>query len=304
MRSLRLVAYLSLAILGAFGCGSSSTKTNHPDGSPDGTAGHGGAPGSDANDAPQADAPGADVPAVDQSQDSPSEQAPEVAADPCSMCGANATCTLHAPAPDGGADAGDAGGGSDAGADGGAEASADGGSADAGAIGPCVCNPGYAGDGVTCVAVAASLSGLRWELPCASDPGAGVACNVSDATKMATLTGQVGKTYFVTLRFRGVLEQKTYTGGTVDGYWVVGGAPAGDTYNVYQLKISSPDETFYLNDGTSMITQCWPLDYTKTIDMDANALVTLAAQAIDGQEIKNIDQGGTPIVTVQALASA
>lgn len=165
----------------------------------------------------------------------------------------------------------------------------------------CVCKPGYEGDGKTCTAVAVALNGLRWEIPCGTDADA-VTCNVTDpATQTATLTGAAGTTYTVSLRFRGVVEQKTYTGGTADsaagGYFYTGGAENGDGYNVYQLSISSPAQTFFLNAGASGITNCWPIDYTETMPIAAGATITLSATAKDGLEIKNRDAAtGAPIV--------
>jgi hypothetical protein len=162
--------------------------------------------------------------------------------------------------------------------------------------GACACNPGYQGDGHTCSAVAVALQGLRWEIPCGGDLSS-VVCGVTDpAAQTATLTGATGTTYQVALRFRGVIEQKTYSGGTVDGYFVTGGADNGDAYNVYELAVSSPAQSYFLNAGSSGITNCWVIDYTKTIPIDAGATLTLTAASKDAQEIKNIDPNGTPLV--------
>lgn len=144
--------------------------------------------------------------------------------------------------------------------------------------------------------VAVGLDGLRWEIPCGAD--AGLACVVTDPTPVvAHLAGAAGTTYQVTLRFRGVVEQKAYTGGVADGYFYTGGAEDGGAYNVYAMTVSSPAQTYFLNAGASDITNCWPLDYTETIPIDAGATVTLTSQAKDGQEIKNRDAAtGAPIV--------
>jgi hypothetical protein len=232
------------------------------------------------------------------------------------MCSPNATCVQGGgPTIDGATDAADAtdeGATDDAGADSEADASVD--DADDGAVaaadddasdaisssppaptGSCVCNPGFAGDGITCTDVAAGLSGLRWALPCGADLG-GHVCAATTAMSMSTLKGEAGKTYDVTLRFRGVVEQRTYTGGTIDGYWV-SGAPAptpGDAFNIYQLGISSPAQTFYLNAGASSIYRCFAIDYQETIAMAAGATVTLTADAVDGHEIENLDMTTDP----------
>jgi hypothetical protein len=160
----------------------------------------------------------------------------------------------------------------------------------------CTCNPGYQGDGHTCIPVAVSLSGLRWEIPCGVDVNTSV-CSVTDPpVQMATLEGLAGAQYDVALRFRGVVEEKTYTGGVADGYWYTGGSPASDNWNIYRLDISDPAQTFFLNAGSSGLFYCVRLDYTRTVRVRSGAKVTLTALSNDGQEIKNIDSGGTPIV--------
>jgi hypothetical protein len=161
----------------------------------------------------------------------------------------------------------------------------------------CACNLGYVGNGMTCTAVAASLAGLRWELPCAAGSSGGSCTTAPSDTVMSTLGGVAGQSYNVTLRFRGVVEEKTYSGGTNDGaYWQVGGTPNNDTYNIYELQISSPMQTFYLNRGQSYIGNCWAIDYQETIQMNTGATVTLTALSLDNSEIRNLDTNGNPIV--------
>jgi len=202
----------------------------------------------------------------------------------------------------------DAGGGADAGndaspppADGGVDADA-GGIGD-GAVADASCSVGDAGGTPcgascctsvqacavgSCVDVAASLSGLRWELPCLSPGTAANLCNAGGLiTKTTTLMGTSGKSYTVKLHFRGVVEPKTYTGGTNDGaYFQTGGSPASDTYNVYELGVSDPPQTYYLNLGAEGITVT-SIDYEASILVNAGATITLAADPVDGVEINN-----------------
>jgi hypothetical protein len=163
----------------------------------------------------------------------------------------------------------------------------------------CTCKPGYVGDGGTCADVAASISGLRWNIPCIQIGPTACTC-VDPASVSATLSGTPGAQYDVTLRFRGVVEQKTYTGGTNDGaWWQEGGLAPNDGNNIYRLGFSSPEQTFYLNRGTSAISRAWAIDYTKTIRAAAGAVVSLSATAGDGLEILNRDSAlssGSPIV--------
>lgn len=144
--------------------------------------------------------------------------------------------------------------------------------------------------------VAASLVGLRWELPCSSEFNEWN-CNVTDPDPVvATLGGSQGATYRVTLRFRGVVEGKTYVGGTTVDYFVRGGVPADDTYNVYALEVSDPPATYYLNAGTSGSGRPFTIDYTADVTMAAGATVTLTTTTIDGVEHKNLDAADVPMV--------
>lgn len=116
---------------------------------------------------------------------------------------------------------------------------------------------------------------------------------VSDS---ATLGGDSATTYQVELRFRGLVELKTYSGGTDYGYWREGGTEDGGGFNVYSLTVSDPPMTYYLNDGSSAIYYCFGIDYTVTVPMQGGATVTLYATAKDALEIVNIDSSGVPIL--------
>lgn len=143
---------------------------------------------------------------------------------------------------------------------------------------------------------AANLNGLRWQIPAVSSASGNTDNVVDPPVVTATMGGTMGMNYSVTLRFRGVVEQKTYEGGTTTGYWNVGGTPDGGAFNIYELSISDPQETYYLNAGTSNIYNCYAIDYQETIIINGGATVSLIAQTVDGHQIKNIDPNGTPIV--------
>lgn len=164
----------------------------------------------------------------------------------------------------------------------------------------CTCKPGFIGDGKTCTDVAGSLSGLRWDLPCTA-PNANPALCTAPGTvsKQATLAGQTGTTYLVKLRFRGVIEPNAYTGGTANGYFYTGGTSADPYANVYQLAVTQPAQTYYVNSGTvrpSNDLYCDAIDYEATIEVGGGAKVTLSANTKDALQIKNRDKGGTPYV--------
>jgi len=161
------------------------------------------------------------------------------------------------------------------------------------------CGPGELKSGSSCVNVAGTLDGLRWEMPCTGDaPGdpVHVCQTVKPADQTATLGGSPSVTYEVTLRFRGVVEEKGYFGGTKEEHWQIGGAPGGDLFNVYELNVSQPAQSYYVNSGVSGVLHSYPLDYQKVIDVTGDATVTLSADPIDTAEIKNIDEAGAPIV--------
>jgi hypothetical protein len=104
------------------------------------------------------------------------------------------------------------------------------------------------GPEVSPMMAAAALEGLRWTLPC-SNNGNGYCDTPAADTKSATLSGNAGVTYDITLRFRGVVEEKTYLYGTAEGHWQIGGIPNEDLYNVYKLEVAAPAQTYYLNAG-------------------------------------------------------
>jgi hypothetical protein len=160
----------------------------------------------------------------------------------------------------------------------------------------CQCDPGYAGDGQTCQDVAVALGGLRWELPC-TGAHSGDGCPSASAVHTSlTLGGDPAKTYNVTLRFRGVVELLTVTGGEGTGYFRKGGVPTTIGYNRYSLTVGAPGATYYLNAGTSGPRRCFAIDYTEVIAMAGGAAITLTGDPVDGQQILNIDDAGQPIV--------
>jgi len=145
----------------------------------------------------------------------------------------------------------------------------------------------------------ADLDDLRVELPCLGTGSADVNCATIDVDdESTTIAGDDGVTYDVTLRIRGVVEQKTYSDYTAsDGLWIEGGTPDGGSFNIFRLQVSSPEKTYYLNSGSSGIDECVLLDIQKTVIMDDGATLTLMADAGgDGLVTRNLDGYGDPIV--------
>jgi len=151
----------------------------------------------------------------------------------------------------------------------------------------------------TGVELVADIDDLRVELACLGTGSSSVNCETADNDESRTIvSGKKGVTYDVTIRIRGLVEQKTYSGySNEDGMWIEEGTPDGSTFNIFKLEISSPAQTYFLNSGSSYIDQCFLLDIQKTLVMDDRARVTLFADAGgDGLSTKNRDQNGNPIV--------
>lgn len=141
-----------------------------------------------------------------------------------------------------------------------------------------------------------TLRRLRWEIPC-GDIAASYLC-VSDNgdEDMANFDGEPGTTYDVTLHIRGVTEEKSYTMGTADGYWYVGGRAGNDDWATAGLEIDDPPATYFVNAGTSGLDWCVGLDYQRTVRMRAGALVRIWGFTRNSLSNRNIDDDGTPIV--------
>jgi len=145
----------------------------------------------------------------------------------------------------------------------------------------------------------ADIDDLRVELPCLGSGNASVNCDMTDADdESTTINGEAGTDYIVTIRLRGVVEQKTYSDYTgSDGMWIVGGTPNGGTWNIFRLEVSSPPQTYYLNSGTSGIDECFALDIQKTVVMEHGATLTLfAGSGGDNLGTINQDLDDNPII--------
>jgi hypothetical protein len=113
----------------------------------------------------------------------------------------------------------------------------------------------------------------------------------------ATLLGDPSVVYEVRLRFRGVVEQKSYSGPGRDGMFHPGATPADDGWNQFGLEVEAPKGVYYLNSGTSGTTYCFVLDEEHVVQVQGGALLTLAAHnGFDECGVRNADQDGTAIV--------
>jgi hypothetical protein len=144
--------------------------------------------------------------------------------------------------------------------------------------------------------ITASLDNLRWSLPC-QDPADGR--KVCDGPKTVNdtkvLDGDAKTLFNIKLRFRGIVEPKTYSGGQNDGaYWQIGGTPGGDAWNIYKLEISNPRQEYYLNRAESTGFVVYKIDYEKTLQAHGGATVTITADTRDARQIGNFSNFTIP----------
>lgn len=104
--------------------------------------------------------------------------------------------------------------------------------------------------------------------------------------------GKAGTTYDVTLRARGLFEPTTMEGGAAPDpahpYFYVGGQTRTPDYSQWRIDVSSPQQTYTLNNYPSVSHTIYKEDFQATITVSAGATVTI--QAIDGND-RQIDNG-------------
>ncbi len=164
--------------------------------------------------------------------------------------------------------------------------------------------------------IGASIDGYRFEFPC-KDPmpenpkeGADGASGLvkgdpkttDNFTAKKTFGGEPGKRYKVTLRFRGVVEPMMYKGGKqVGDYFYIGGEKNNNTYNVYQISVSSPESHYFLNRQDKVGHQIFTIDYTQTIEIDGGATITFHGDGQNGRLITNFKKLVVPDVAPAPL---
>jgi len=147
-----------------------------------------------------------------------------------------------------------------------------------------------------------SLDGYRFEFPCKGampkNPKKGAGCQsalvkgdpfkTDNFKKVVNFGGEAGKTYKVTLRFRGVVEPMMYKNGKMDGdYFYIGGEPNNGTYNIYKIDIASPKSHYFLNRQDKVGHRIFTIDYTKTIEVEGGSSIILSGNGQNGKLISN-----------------
>jgi hypothetical protein len=151
------------------------------------------------------------------------------------------------------------------------------------------------GESARCIEPAAAIDGFTWEMPCGElygtkqwncrlwAPGSSTCPpqGYSPVDRKIRFGGQANVTYDVTLRFRGVVEPKLYSGGTADGSFYIGGGPAANSenYNSYGLTVSDPLGSYYLNYAENKADYVFVFDHEKTLPIKGQTEIRFFAFA-------------------------
>jgi hypothetical protein len=140
----------------------------------------------------------------------------------------------------------------------------------------------------------------RLELACVADAFYAELCKTVEGTcpeggkviiKSFTLDGSVDALYDISMRVRGVLEPRVYTGGTKSGdHFYVGGAPVSPSnYNAVSITVSSPAQTYYLNlaEGEGEAYRVLNLSYTAVVRAKGGSTLTLKLEDPDCSLVRN-----------------
>jgi hypothetical protein len=170
----------------------------------------------------------------------------------------------------------------------------------------CACDPGYDGDGLSCVPIPMFPS-LSWQLDCM---GSSASCECEDAcvvdapmdvhevvrSDTAVLMADPESLYQVTLHVRAVVEPKIYEGGDTNDHWNEGGTPADDGRNVAYIEVEDPPRVIYVNAGASLERHCLEIDQGFMVRMRGGSPLEIGTIDPDNCAIVNIDEpGGQPI---------
>lgn len=166
--------------------------------------------------------------------------------------------------------------------------------------------------------VAASLVGLRLEVPCANpkfnadtechwDPGLLQTADPAWKLKREIVRkfgGRFRCTYDVTLRVRGVVEPKNFNGGTVQlEHFQTGGTPVKNDYNFYSLHVSEPEATYTFNRHERKVGHyVFAIDYQVTIPVRGRATLTMGAYDSNDVAIANHEKLVVPGIPPDPLA--
>jgi hypothetical protein len=154
-------------------------------------------------------------------------------------------------------------------------------------------SPGIDAGGVRDVIVggeggpASALQGFLYDLPCMSAPSNGdcqVATPTLTKTVMLPFGGDPGVTYNVRLHFCGPVEGRPFTNCSssqatyfcVDG--TAGTAQFDTTYPIYEMKVSAPAHSYYLN-NRNLKDDLFMIDYSATLTIQGGSTITFTTMS-------------------------
>jgi hypothetical protein len=115
--------------------------------------------------------------------------------------------------------------------------------------------------------------------------------------------GKAGKIYDVTLHIRGIFEPTTITGGDTPDpahpYFKVGGTVSTPDWSHWEIEVSEPRQTYWLNHYPSVGHIIYKEDFEATIAVAAGA--TVVVRVTDGND-RQIDNGKTAPDRQQTIA--
>jgi hypothetical protein len=177
-------------------------------------------------------------------------------------------------------------------------------------------SPGGTGGGgaLTPESVVPGLDGYIQTNPCGANDftqydcvNSGCTGNAKTVQRDFTVTGSASTVYELTIRVRGVIEAKNYTGGTrragtgamdaaVQGgdFLYTGGSAPNSTYNEYSLRVQtgavSGQPSYYgLNarNGTNEAHESWALNYTMTLRVQGGGSIRYRLYDSNCRQITN-----------------
>jgi hypothetical protein len=134
------------------------------------------------------------------------------------------------------------------------------------------------------------LPALRLESPFLEGGTVTEAENDTDS-EAVVVGGTAGVMYEMILQILGRVELRSYSGGSTIGRFYKGATAPGGARNVWKLRISSPEQTYWLNydvadDGTAVLNYLTP-----PLLIEGGATVTLSYDTMDGEQLS---VGGMP----------
>jgi hypothetical protein len=174
--------------------------------------------------------------------------------------------------------------------------------------------PGALCTGGDCTAIVGNFDGFLYDHPC-SDRGTGFDClgsmcsgGTSTRTQTFTIKGEPDRVYELTIRVRGIVESKNYSGGkrramSLDGsntggdQWHEGGTAPNSTYNTYELhvmpKVAGAPNDYFLNsrDGSREGHESWALNYTATFKVQGGGTINWRSFDANCRQIMNCGAG-------------